>query len=880
MGYQIQTVTGELKEYAFDIGGVLALRNFTASTNGNRLIVKSHNNANFTILDALVNEVEIDGVVYDDVVSAQEALQRLVFNPAIPQIITEEQRLKIINSLQKNSKGSAIKFFNEKGELITLDLSKKLSIEDFLLIQKSNLIIGGVGASTMSTKTKLASFFSFTETDIAHFKIIENTVYATITNENYNLTQWLYQNLELTSFIEKDGFLKDITAYSNTFNGCTNLKYFEVQCEALMMQGMFQNCTSLSPSKIKLQKLKEIVKGSYTFCLLKDDGTELYLPFLEKMNGSMMFRYDNRMSFNAPKLKEIKGQPFAYSDQLSAVLLPSLEICGNTTFDKGGAHGVGDGVFSSFRSTGDKITKTKIVLNSKLLTSNNGVPDTDALYLINGFNSADKKPNLWTIEVDLELVGTNPRLGITDENGIEKFAIDLPEKLRLKGGLFNEPLNMWEASPLNPNVSYVHSLLGNDSTAEINNYDKKFKTLEACFQKIQSEFSVLSTPIGKINYPTNIIVIQDQSTQTITNDTQASYRVVSDKKCSVVFAPTAQLYSYPFHNFLVRKDFYLPNGSITWNKSFQGLGANWQYAYCDWVVKDINFTHNFTTDEVFITLACFDRLEVSHLKIKGIFLQRSYLSKVKHRGMKVHIKYLEFDGDGSIFIGDFAGNYQSDFFVEILCNKAVGTTNVTNKKNATIVGGAFDGTKIDLIIGYVENCNLVGGGINTTIKFKDCIIKNASLFSSHIYNEGARLKILGNIKDYQCEGTDVNLCGNAVNNLLFENFTLEKVTWTNPNNIDGKTLNMFYNGYDGFGFKMNNAKFLNIPFKFMQIGSVNGQLKSYIINSIVTTLGAFNPMFTRNNTQATIDVYGDFDTNFDPTTNTNISLTKTTTHKF
>lgn len=102
MGYTVKTIDGELKEYAFDLGGVIALRNFTATTNGNRLIVKSTQNANFTILDALVNEVEIDGVVYDNVTAAQEALQRLVFNPAVPVILTQAERDKIGKGLQKD----------------------------------------------------------------------------------------------------------------------------------------------------------------------------------------------------------------------------------------------------------------------------------------------------------------------------------------------------------------------------------------------------------------------------------------------------------------------------------------------------------------------------------------------------------------------------------------------------------------------------------------------------------------------------------------------------------------------------------------------------------------------------------------------------------
>ncbi len=101
MGYTIKTIDGELREYAFDFGGVIALRNFTARTNGNRLIIQSAENANFTILDALVNEVEIDGVVYDDVTSAQEALQNLVFNPNPPVILKHSEYQELLDKIQQ-----------------------------------------------------------------------------------------------------------------------------------------------------------------------------------------------------------------------------------------------------------------------------------------------------------------------------------------------------------------------------------------------------------------------------------------------------------------------------------------------------------------------------------------------------------------------------------------------------------------------------------------------------------------------------------------------------------------------------------------------------------------------------------------------------------
>ncbi|WP_172919452.1 hypothetical protein [Capnocytophaga canis] len=103
MGYKVNPVTGEMSEYIFEIGGIMALRNFTARTIGERLIIESATNANFVLLDAFVGEVQIDGVVYDDPIAAQEALQRLVFNPHVPVLMTLAQQQLLLGALQKGS---------------------------------------------------------------------------------------------------------------------------------------------------------------------------------------------------------------------------------------------------------------------------------------------------------------------------------------------------------------------------------------------------------------------------------------------------------------------------------------------------------------------------------------------------------------------------------------------------------------------------------------------------------------------------------------------------------------------------------------------------------------------------------------------------------
>lgn len=102
MPYAINSVDGELSEYTFDFGGVLALRNFTARTDKDRIIIQHAEDSSFALLDALVSEVEINGVVYDNPADAQAALQRLVFS-GYPLTVIEKDRLKKLISVDKQS---------------------------------------------------------------------------------------------------------------------------------------------------------------------------------------------------------------------------------------------------------------------------------------------------------------------------------------------------------------------------------------------------------------------------------------------------------------------------------------------------------------------------------------------------------------------------------------------------------------------------------------------------------------------------------------------------------------------------------------------------------------------------------------------------------
>jgi hypothetical protein len=99
--YKVNPLTGELQEYVFEYNGMLALRNFTARVEDERLILHAADDVNFSILEALVSEVEINGVVYDNPTAAQEALTRLTFNQNRPVLLDKTLKDLILGAVQK-----------------------------------------------------------------------------------------------------------------------------------------------------------------------------------------------------------------------------------------------------------------------------------------------------------------------------------------------------------------------------------------------------------------------------------------------------------------------------------------------------------------------------------------------------------------------------------------------------------------------------------------------------------------------------------------------------------------------------------------------------------------------------------------------------------
>lgn len=99
--HKVNPLTGELQEYVFEYNGILALRNFTAKVEDERLILHAADDVNFSILEALVSEIEINGVVYDNPTAAQEALTRLTFNQNRPVLLDKTLKDLILGAVQK-----------------------------------------------------------------------------------------------------------------------------------------------------------------------------------------------------------------------------------------------------------------------------------------------------------------------------------------------------------------------------------------------------------------------------------------------------------------------------------------------------------------------------------------------------------------------------------------------------------------------------------------------------------------------------------------------------------------------------------------------------------------------------------------------------------
>ncbi|MGP2569969.1 hypothetical protein ACT4R9_05585 [Ornithobacterium rhinotracheale] len=97
MGYEIKRIDGDLADYAFQINGALALKNYTATVEGSRLRIAHTQNEALSILECEVSEVEIDGKLYDNVYDAKKALKSIIYADLPILVLTREEKQKILD---------------------------------------------------------------------------------------------------------------------------------------------------------------------------------------------------------------------------------------------------------------------------------------------------------------------------------------------------------------------------------------------------------------------------------------------------------------------------------------------------------------------------------------------------------------------------------------------------------------------------------------------------------------------------------------------------------------------------------------------------------------------------------------------------------------
>lgn len=109
MSHIFESVTGTEGALSFKFNGQFALKNYNVEiVNGNRLKVTSVNNEMFSLLEADVSEVEINGTIYSDSNAAQLALTSLVYSAAEPVVLTKEQYLQLASAVQAADRGKIL----------------------------------------------------------------------------------------------------------------------------------------------------------------------------------------------------------------------------------------------------------------------------------------------------------------------------------------------------------------------------------------------------------------------------------------------------------------------------------------------------------------------------------------------------------------------------------------------------------------------------------------------------------------------------------------------------------------------------------------------------------------------------------------------------
>lgn len=134
--YHFSVATGALQNYMFVLNELLVIRCFKVRIEGERLIVHAADDKNFCILDALANEVSVNGVVYDNPTEAQAVLMPLIFSTEDLVLLSSQLQTLIQGAVQKiEGKGLSSNDFTDELKaklegLQQVDISNKVDKEE------------------------------------------------------------------------------------------------------------------------------------------------------------------------------------------------------------------------------------------------------------------------------------------------------------------------------------------------------------------------------------------------------------------------------------------------------------------------------------------------------------------------------------------------------------------------------------------------------------------------------------------------------------------------------------------------------------------------------------------------------------------------------
>ena len=175
--YHFSAATGALQNYMFVLNELLVIRCFKVRIEGERLIVHAADDKNFCILDALANEVSVNGVVYDNPTEAQAVLMPLIFSTEDLVLLSSQLQTLIQGAVQKiEGKGLSSNDFTDELKaklegLQQVDISNKVDKEEGKGLSSNNFTDEDKDKLRLALKNGFKEIRCYT-TDSGDFNIV------------------------------------------------------------------------------------------------------------------------------------------------------------------------------------------------------------------------------------------------------------------------------------------------------------------------------------------------------------------------------------------------------------------------------------------------------------------------------------------------------------------------------------------------------------------------------------------------------------------------------------------------------------------------------------------------------------------------------------